>query len=498
MENLLLGLSSFGAAPVWFGLLGGALIGYFIGAIPGLGPSLGIALLIPFTYGMDPVVAIVTLVALYVAAEYGGAISAVLINSPGTVSAVPTSWDGYPMTLQGKAGMALNISIMASGIGILLSAVLLALTAVPLAELALILGPAEYFALALLGLTFTAGLSQGSALKGAVAMGLGLALATVGLDGQSGLPRFAPSYQFFEGLPLVPVLLGLYAISEVFVLVEKRAEPQRQATEIRGLLAVPLKSYDALKGTILRSSLLGYVIGVLPGAGPAIASFISYAVARRLSPSPERFGEGAPEGVAASEAANNAAVSGVMAPTLALGIPGSATSAILIGALTIHGLQPGPLLFSQSPEIPYTIFVSLFLGVPVMVLFGLFGARLWARLANVPRPIVAAGVAVICLAGSYATKSSMFPVYVTLAFGVIGYLFRKTGIPLAPIVLALVLGEMIETNFRRAVVISGGDYWIFLQNPVSAVLLAIAAAAFLVPAAKALFGPRKANGHAPG
>lgn len=490
LEHILLGLSSFGSFPVWLGLVGGALIGYFIGAIPGLGPSLGIALLIPFTYGMDPVVAIVTLVALYVAAEYGGAISAVLINSPGTVSAVPTSWDGYPLTLQGKAGVALNISIIASGIGIMISAVLLALTAIPLSELALILGPAEYFALALLGLTFTAGLSQGSPLKGAIAMGLGLAMATIGLDGQSGVPRFAPSPRYFEGLPLVPVLLGLYAISEVFVLIEKRKQPNEQDTTINGLLAVPLKSYLKLKGTILRSSLIGYVIGVLPGAGPAIASFISYAIAQRLSPTPEKFGYGATEGVAASEAANNAAVSGVMAPTLALGIPGSATSAILIGALTIQGIQPGPLLFTQNPEIPYTIFVSLFIGVPVMVLFGLFGARLWARLASVPRPIVAAGVAVICIAGSYASSSSMFPVYVTLIFGIIGYLFRKAEIPLAPVVLALVLGEMIETNFRRAMVISDGSYAIFYENPVAALLLAVAALAFAFPLLRMLWSKR--------
>lgn len=484
LDHVLLGLSSFGSIEVWIGLVAGALIGYLIGAIPGLGPSLGIALLIPFTYGIDPVVAIVALVALYVAAEYGGAISAVLINSPGTVSAVPTSWDGYPLTLQGKAGVALNISIIASGVGILLSAVLLAVTAIPLSELALILGPAEYFALALLGLTFTAGLSQGSPLKGAIAMAFGLALATVGLDGQSGVPRFAPSHKFFEGLPLVPVLLGLYAISEVFVLIENQNRPQHKEAKINGLLAVPLTRYYKLKGMILRSSLIGYVIGVLPGAGPSIASFISYAVAHKLSPNSEAFGKGAIEGVAASEAANNAAVSGVMAPTLALGIPGSATSAILIGALTIHGIQPGPLLFSQNPEIPYTIFVSLFVGVPVMVLFGLAGARFWAKLASVPRPIVAAGVAVICIAGSYASKSSMFPVYVTLAFGVIGYLFRKADIPLAPIVLALVLGDMIESNFRRAMVISGGDYWTFLTNPVAAVLLVIAALAFVLPALK--------------
>lgn len=492
-ENLLLGFAAFGDPYVWLGLLAGAVVGYLIGAVPGLGPSLGVALLIPFTYGMDPVVAIVMLVALYAAAEYGGAITAVLINTPGTAAAVATAWDGYPLTQQGKAGVALNVSIIGSGIGILVSAVLLVATAIPLSELALRFGPGEYFALAVVGLSLVAGLSEGSVLKGAIAMALGLALATVGLDTQTGVPRFAYTPEFFEGFPLVPVLLGLYALSEVLFMLEEGPAQKVKSQKISGILAVPLSTYAALKGHLMRSALLGYVIGVIPGAGASIASFISYAVAQRTAKEPEKFGKGSLEGLAASETANNAAVSGAMAPLLALGIPGSATTAVLIGALMIQGIQPGPLLFTQHPEIPYSIFASLFIGVPVMIVIGLAGARLWAQVANIPRPAIAAMVATICLIGAYASENSMFPVWVMTAFGIIGYVLRKARIPLAPVVLALVLGEMMETNFRRALVISKGGFDIFYTHPLTLILLIVAVLSFAVPGINEFRARRKAR-----
>lgn len=486
IDALLFGFSTFSDPYVWLGLIFGALAGYLIGAIPGLGPSLGVALMIPFTYGMDPVVAIVMLVGLYVAAEYGGAITAVLINTPGTAAAVATAWDGYPLTQQGKAGVALNVSIIGSGIGILVSATLLVLTAIPLSELALRFGPGEYFALALVGLSLVSGLSDGSPLKGLIAMGLGLPFATVGLDTQTGVPRFTYSPEFFEGLPLVPVLLGLYALSEVLFMIEQGAAQKVKNSKINGIMAVPLSTYYTLKWHILRSSVLGYIIGVIPGAGASIASFVSYAVAKKTSKTPEKFGKGSIEGVAASETANNAAVSGAMAPLLALGIPGSATTAVLIGALMIQGIQPGPLLFTKNPEIPYSIFASLFIGVPLMVLIGLAGAKLWAQVANIPRPAIAAIVASISLIGAYASQNSMYPVYVMTAFGIVGYGLRKVGIPLAPIILGLVLGEMIETNFRRALVISRGSYDIFYTHPLTVILLSIAVLTFVLPAFGAL------------
>ncbi|TJZ90918.1 hypothetical protein FA743_13500 [Paracoccus gahaiensis] len=491
-ENLALGFAAFGDPYVWLGLLVGALAGYLIGAIPGLGPSLGVALLIPFTYGMDPVVAIVMLVALYAAAEYGGAITAVLINTPGTAAAVATAWDGYPLTRQGKAGIALNLSIIGSGIGILVSSMLLVVTAIPLSELALNFGPGEYFALAVVGLSLVSGLSEGSVLKGAIAMGLGLALATVGLDTQTGIPRFAYNPEFFEGFPLVPVLLGLYALSEVLFMLEDGPTQKIKSQPITGILAVPFSVYWKLRGHLVRSSLLGYVIGVIPGAGASIASFMSYIIAKKTSKEPEKFGKGSYEGLVASETANNAAVSGAMAPLLALGIPGSATTAVLIGALMIQGIQPGPLLFTRNPEIPYSIFASLFIGVPVMIVIGLAGARLWAQVANIPRPAIAAIVATICLIGAYASSNSIFPVFIMTAFGIIGYVLRKAKIPLAPIILALVLGDMMETNFRRAMVISRGSYDIFYTHPLTLVLLVVAVLAFVVPLVNDLRARRRA------
>lgn len=486
-ENLAIGFSAFGDPMVWLALIFGALAGYLIGAIPGLGPSLGVALLIPFTYGVDPVVAIVGLVALYAAAEYGGAITAVLINSPGTAAAVATAWDGYPLTQQGRAGEALSLSIISSGTGIFISTILLVLTAVPLSEFALRFGPGEYFALALVGLSLVAGLSDGSPIKGAVSMGIGLALATIGLDVQTGVPRFTGgSPEFFEGLPLVPVLLGLYALSEVLFMIEDGPSEKVRNSPIGTLLALPTKAVLDLKVVILRSSFLGYIIGVIPGAGASIASFVSYAVSKRLSKAPEKFGKGALEGVASSEAANNSAVAGALAPLLALGIPGSATTAVMVGALMVQGIQPGPLLFTRSPEIPYTVFVSLWIGVPVMVLIGLAGVRVWARVANLPRPAIAAIVAGICFVGAYSSETTMFPVHVMTACGLAGYVLRKLRFPLAPIILALVLGEMMETNFRRALISAKGDWAIFYTSPLTMALCAVAILAFVLPGLSAL------------
>ncbi|RGP38022.1 tripartite tricarboxylate transporter permease [Pseudotabrizicola alkalilacus] len=488
-ENLALGFASFADPMVWAAVFFGAFAGYLIGAIPGLGPSLGIALLIPFTYGMDPVVSIVGLVALYVAAEYGGAISAILINSPGTAAAVATAWDGYPLTKSGRAGEALTVSIVSSGMGIVVSTLFLVATAVPLSEFALKFGPGEYFALALVGLSLVSGLSTGSPVKGAIAMFIGLALATVGLDVQTGVPRFTGGNpDFFEGLPLVPILLGLYALTEVLVMIEDGAAAKTKSAPIKKLLAVPMSTLFGLKTVIARSSLIGYVIGVIPGAGPSIAAFLSYAISKKMSKTPEQFGKGSLEGLSSSEAANNAAVPGSLAPLLALGIPGSATAAVMIGALMVQGIQPGPLLFTKSPEIPYTIFASLWVGVPVMMFLGLAGARVWAKVADIPRPAIAAIVAGICFVGAYASSNSMFPVYVMVAAGLVGYVLRKLDFPLAPVILALVLGEMMEINFRRALITTQGDWAVFYSSPLTGILLAMAALAFLLPAFGALQG----------
>lgn len=483
-ELLLHGFGSLLHVDVLIALVGGTVIGYLLGAMPGLGPSLGVALLVPFTYGVDPVAAMVGLVALYAAAEYGGAITAILINTPGTAAAVATAWDGYPMACRGEAGFALNVSIVTSGIGALISTALLIFTAVPLSEFALSFGPAEYCALGLFGLSLIGSLSSGSAMRGLFSLFIGLAVALIGLDPVSGVPRFAPMPELFEGIPLVPALLGLYAISEVLYMLEQ-AVVRRESMPISGIFAVPLRTYRGMTKTITVSSVLGYLIGVIPGAGASIASLVAYNEAKRTAKDPGSFGKGNPEGVAASETANNAAVSGALAPLLALGIPGSATAAVLIGALMIQGIQPGPLLFTKNPEIPYSIFASLLVGIPLMVLVGLCGAKLWVKVANVPAPILAAIITGISLVGAYASQNSMFPVYITLGFGLLGYLLRKADVPLAPIVLALVLAPMVETNYRRAMLTSDGNLSIFLTSPISLVLVLLATLSLGLPAWRA-------------
>jgi len=305
-------------------------------------------------------------------------------------------------------------------------------------------------------------------------------LAVIGMDPENGTPRFAFTPDLFDGIPLVPALLGLYAISEALFMLEGQATTD-QAIKVDNVRSVPWSRYRPLWVTILRGSGIGYIIGVIPGAGASIASLISYNETKRVAHDPQSFGQGNPKGVAASESANNSAVSGALAPLLALGIPGSATAAILIGALMIQGIQPGPLLFIRNPEIPYSIFASLIIGVPLMVIVGLLGARLWVKVVAIPAPLLAAVVTAISIVGAYASENAMFPVYVTLVFGLLGYVLRKLDIPLAPIVLALVLLPMAETNYRQALVVAEGSHMIFLHQPITVVLLVLALLSFLVP-----------------
>ncbi|MFC0278413.1 tripartite tricarboxylate transporter permease [Falsigemmobacter intermedius] len=469
-EHLLTGLEAVFHWQVLAAIVFGTIIGYGIGAMPGVGPLLTIALLIPFTYGMDPQVAIIGLISLYVAAEYGGAISAILLNTPGEAAAVATAWDGYPMARRGEAAKALHISIIASGVGALISALLLIMTAIPLAEFAIQFGPSEYFMLSVLGLTLAAGLGGASAPRGVIAVALGLLAGVIGIDGISGQPRFTPAPMFYDGIPLVAALTGIYALSEALMMAERAVVTSGRAGKIGSLMAFPLSMYKGMWGTMTRSSVLGFFIGVIPGAGAVIASLVAYNETRRRSDDPDSFGKGNPHGVAAAEAANNSAVPGALAPLLALGIPGSSTAAMLAGALMIQGIQPGPMLFSSHPEIPYSIFAALLVGLPVMVLTGLLGVRFWAKVTDIPQPLLAALIVVTCCMGAYSTTNDIYPVYITMAFGVLGWLLQKIGIPLGPLVLAYVLGEMLEANFRRSALLAQGDYTIFLHRPITLAL----------------------------
>lgn len=461
-------------------LVGGIFIGYFVGALPGLTSSMGMALLIPFTFGMEPIPAMVLLVAIYMAADFAAAIPAILVNAPGQPAAAVTAFDGFPMRDRGEAGLALTLSVVSSGVGALLSVIFLIFTAQPMATVALAFGPAEYFALGVIGLSLISALSAGGLLHALIGLVFGLLITTIGIDPMEGTDRFIISDSLIDGIPFLPALIGLFALSEVFVLIEQ-SRGSSKLHSVEQLVIPKLRSVLPHTRTMLQGSVIGYLIGVVPGAGSSIASLVSYGVARNLSKDKDSFGKGNPEGVVASESANNSSVCGALAPLFTLGIPGSASAAVLIGGLTIQGLEPGPFLFIENPEVPYSVFLSLLIGAPLMAALGLFGARAWSRITLIPRGVVATVVASISLLGSYAADNDLFSVYVTVAFGIIGYVFRKVGIRPAPIVLALVLGNLIEANFRRGMRMSDGDLMFFLDKPISAVLLIVAALVLLAP-----------------
>lgn len=451
-------------------LVAGILIGYFVGALPGLTSSLGMALLIPFTFGMEPIPAMVMLVAIYMAADFAAAIPAILVNAPGQPAAAVTAFDGFPLRDRGEAGLALTLSVVSSGVGALLSVIFLIFTAQVMADVALAFGPAEYLALGVVGLSLVSALSTGGVLHALIGLLLGLLVTTIGIDPIEGTDRFILTDSLIDGIPFLPALIGLFALSEVFFLIEN----SKGATKLHSVeqLVIPkVRSVFVHFRTMLQGSFIGYVIGVIPGAGSSIASLVSYGVARNLSKNKVSFGTGNPEGVVASESANNASVCGALAPLFTLGIPGSASAAVLIGGLTIQGLEPGPFLFVEHPEVPYSVFLSLLVGAPIMAALGLLGAKFWVRVTLIPRGVVATSVASICILGSYAADNDLFAVYVTVIFGVLGYILRKVSIQPAPIVLALVLGNLIEANFRRGMRISDNDLVYFIDKPIAAVLL---------------------------
>ncbi len=457
----------------------GVIMGIMAGAMPGLSPSMGVALLVPFTYAMSPTLALILLVSIYISANYGGSITAVTINAPGTPSAVVTSFDGYPLTKQGKPGMGLGVSLVASTIGGFVGTIILILFSVQLAKIAVKFHPAEYFALAIFGLTTVATLGGRNWIKAFLMAILGLLLNTIGIDPISGVSRFTfGSVHLYDGFSLIPALIGLFALSEVFKQLEERnfktKKIKLEKTQWPGFI-----DYWKLKLTILRSSLIGTLIGIFPGAGATIASFISYDIAKRSSKEPEKFGKGSLEGVAAAEAANSSSVGGALVPLLTLGIPGSASTAVLIGALMIHDLTPGPQLFHNRPEIIYGLFASLLIANVVMLVLGLFGSKIWVKVTAIPKKILYPLIFTVSIIGSFAVRYSFFDVIACLGFGLTGWILRRNNYPVAPIVLGLVLGNIAETNFRRAVMM--GNYSIFFKRPVSLILLILAMVSFIWP-----------------
>ncbi|MBC7779426.1 MAG: tripartite tricarboxylate transporter permease [Proteobacteria bacterium] len=466
----------------------GCLLGTVIGVLPGIGPAAAIALLLPITYGIEPTSALIMLAGIYYGAMYGGSTTSILINTPGESSSVMTALDGYQMARNGRAGAALAISAIASFIAGTVSVVLLSLLAVPLAGVALKFGPAEYFTLMLFAMTAIAALTGPSLSKGLLSMFLGLMFATIGIDLQSGQQRYTfdlPELQ--DGIGFIVVVVGLFAIAEVFCGLEDHLKGKSEIIRISGRLWLTRDEWRRSVMPIVRGTGIGFFKGVLPGAGATIATILSYSVERMVSREPQRFGTGMIEGVAGPEAANNASTGGAMVPLLTLGIPGSGSTAVLLAAFIMYGLQPGPLLFEKRPDLVWGLIASMYLGNVVLLVLNLPLVGVFVRLLYIPIGLLLPMVISISAIGIFAVNGNLFELYLALGFGVIGYGFRKLAIPVAPLVLSLVLGGMMEQAFRQAMTISGADVGVFVRSPICVVLLAASVIALSIPLVVPLF-----------
>jgi putative tricarboxylic transport membrane protein len=476
---------------LWYTFVG-VFLGTIIGVLPGIGPSATIALLIPVTFGMNPTSALIMMAGVYYGSKYGGSTTAILIRTPGEAASVMTSIDGYEMARKGRAGAALAVSAVGSFIAGSIGVVALTLFAVPLASMALKFGPAEYFTLMLFAMTAVSSLTGKSAAKGMLSTLLGLVIATIGIDLQSGQPRYTMGIiEFQDGVGFIVVVVGLFAVAEVFRGMESifyGTAPEM--IKIKGKLWLTKEEWLRSIGPIWRGGFIGFVIGVLPGAGGTIASILSYTTEKRLSKHPEEFGKGAIEGVAGPESANNSDTAGALVPLLTLGVPGGGATAVMLGAFIMYGIQPGPLLFQNRPDLVWGLVDSMYIGNIMLLILNLPLIGLFVRLLYVPSGILYPLIVSISVIGAYGINGSMLDLYLILFFGVVGYVFDKVDIPVAPLVLSLVLGGMMEQSFRQAMTISGGNPVIFVSSTITVTLLVFTAisvaAPFILPRLKAM------------
>lgn len=450
----------------------GVLIGTLIGVLPGIGAAGTIAILLPATYGASPVSAIIMLAGIYYGGEYGGSTSSILLNIPGESSSVVTCFDGYQMARQGRAGAALGIAAFGSFIGGTFSLIGLMLIAPPLANFAIKFGPPEYFSLICLGITMLIYLTSGSMFKAFLMAVFGIIAGCVGLDPTAGIPRFTFGIiDFFDGIGIVPVIMGLFGISEVLINIEKEGGAKDvYKAKIKGLLP-KAKDWAESKWSIFRGALIGFFLGTLPGGGALISSFISYAVEKRCSKHPEKFGKGAIEGVAGPETANNAAVGGAFVPLLTLGIPGNVVTAVLLGALMIHGVSPGPLLIQRNPDVFWGVIASMYIGNIMLLILNLPLIGIWVKLLQVPYKILFPLIILFCLVGAYSVNWSTVDIYIMIISGILGYFMRKFDYEGAPLILGFILGRLLEIALRQSLLMSHGKFSIFFTRPVSAIFL---------------------------
>lgn len=458
----------------------GVLIGTLVGVLPGLGPPAAISLLLPATFKASPVSSIIMLSGIYYGAMYGGSTTSVLVNIPGEAASVVTCMDGYQMALKGRAGPALGIAAFGSFIAGTFGVIALTLLGPVLSGVGLKFGPPEYFSLMVVGITVLTFLSSGSMIKSLMMAAIGLILSGVGMDPISGGYRFAYLRILLDGVSLVPAVMGLFGISEVLMNLEKEMKKDVITTRIRNLFP-SLRDWADSKWPIFRGTILGFFLGIIPGGGAIIASFASYAIEKKVSKHPEEFGKGAIQGVAGPEAANNSAASGNFIPLLTLGIPANAVMAILLGALMIHGLQPGPLLMSSNPDVFWGTIVSMYVGNGMLLVLNLPLIPLWVKLLKVPYYLLYPMIILFCLIGSYSIDNNPGDVAMMLVFGIVGYFMRKFQYDAAPLILALVLGKELEKAFRQSLMMSHGDFSIFISRYISLGLLIAAALMLFIP-----------------
>ncbi|MBI4184978.1 MAG: tripartite tricarboxylate transporter permease [Proteobacteria bacterium] len=485
MDNLLIGLEAAFRLDRLFFMFVGTFVGLWIGMIPGLGPVMAMAILVPVTLSMDPVSGLLMLGCLHAAGTYGGSVSAIMLNVPGDAANAATTFDGYALARKGQVRVALGLSVCASFMGAIAGVMALILSARPLVEVALKFGPAEYFALAILGLTVVAAASVGSTLKALLMGCLGLGVSLVGFDPVLGFARYTFGIIYLEGkVDFVPVLIGIFAIAELMILI-RRGGTIAESGRLEGSLLDGVLMVFRYPASLIRGILTGIFIGIVPGVGAVTANFVAYSVEKKAAGRPERFGEGAPEGVIGPEASNNACVSAALIPTLTLGIPGSSGAAILLVAVTLQGLRPGGILFTSSPELIYGFFVGLLVGAVMFAVLGLLLTRWFALVTVVPVPILAPVLLVVSVIGAYAYQQNPFDVATAIVFGLVGYFARLNGYPLMGLVMGLILGEMAETAFHQALQISGGSYAIFFARPLSGSILGLCIALVAWPLASA-------------
>ncbi len=461
----------------------GCVIGTMVGALPGLGPSNGVAILIPlaFSFGLDAMQALVLMTSVYYGAMYGGRISSILLNIPGDEPALMTTLDGYPMAKQGRAADALVLSGVASFVGATLATIGLMLLAPLLAQVAFLFGPAEYFALYLLAFCTLGGIASNNQRKAAISACIGLGIAMIGLDNSTGMPRFTfGSLHLMDGIDFLVAIVGLFAISEVFIFIESHGRASAIGVKL-GKIRIPFGDIFRTSGVMLRSSLVGFIAGVLPGAGASLGSFLAYMSEKAIARDKEKFGTGDPRGIAAPEAGNNAAAGGALVPMLTLGVPGSGTTAVLLALLMTLNITPGPMLFNERPELVWGLIATLFIANFVLLILNVPMVRIFVKILSVPAWILLPGVTMVSFVGIYSLTGSYFDLLLMIGFGVIGYFLRKIDVPTVPIILGILLGGHMEDSLRRAMVISGGEWTYLFSSPIAIGFWIAAIVGFVAP-----------------